>query len=215
MTTNKIRRKTNVPKVVHIIYTVAVLVAILCAIPVTIIRTAVAQEQNEGIRGIFKKQAIATAGALSNMRNSENSIKFLSNELLGSAIVEARKYLDVDKQTTIVFTSVPTSFIDGKTDSDKVSCDKRLEETTESPIVYTDKSFYDSETLMDWISDFSQGRGKEGKNLYRRCSGSCSPQYKYNIQLGETAFLVTAEVICGKARNKSDDLYELVVKVVN
>ena len=187
---------------------VFVLVAVLCVALFAVARSAKADGG-----GTFEKQAIATAGALSNMRNTENSIRFLSNELLGAAIAEAGKHPHKDKHSTIIFTSVPTTFIDGKTDSKNVSCDDRQKETTASPIVYSDKTFSGSDELMDWISDFSQGRETEGRNLYRRCSGSCSPQYKYYIHPKESGFNVTAEVICGKARNKSDDLYQLTVTV--
>ena len=156
-----------------------------------------------------KRQATATAGAWSNMRNNEDSIKFLSNKLLAEAIENATQ-----EHMIIVFTSIPTGFIDGKTDGNGVSCDQRQQETIISPIVYADRTFADSEKLMDWISNFSQGKGKDGRDLYNRCSGSCSPQYKYYIQQSKDGgFTVTAEVICGKARDKNEDLYELTVEL--
>ena len=62
------------------------------------------------------------------------------------------------------------------------------------------------------FNEFSQGKGKEGKELYRKCPGSCSPQYDNNLEIdrGSNAMKVTASVVCGHARDKDDNTFMLV-----
>jgi hypothetical protein len=148
----------------------------------------------------------ASAGITSNLWNSENSIKFKSKQLLAKALARAGD----SNNAVVVFTSVPTTFLEGKTDSAGIACETRLAETTKTPIIFSNRIFANDSALLDWISDFSQGDGKEGNDLYKRCSGDCSPQYEYHIsKTEEGSYNLTARVICGKARNKSDDLYYL------
>ncbi len=150
------------------------------------------------------QRVTASAGVISNMRNSENSIKFKSNQLLTDAFTKTNEL--------IIFTSVPTTFLEGEKDDNNVSCDTRFTETQSSPLVYIKNDFKNKDDLINWISNFSQGDGKEGNDLYKKCSGDCSPQYSYKITRNTAGnFSLTASVICGKARNKSDDLYELTI----
>ncbi|MDR2337409.1 MAG: hypothetical protein LBE20_02025 [Deltaproteobacteria bacterium] len=155
-------------------------------------------------------QVTATASITSNLWNSENSIKFKSNQLLTEALAKVGQ-----EKATIIFTSIPTTFLEGKTDAAGVSCATRFTETSKTPLSYTNKTFYNNSALLDWISDFSQGNGQEGKDLYKRCSGDCSPQYEYHIlQTEANGYSLTAQVVCGKARNKSDDLYYLTTYIL-
>ena len=82
--------------------------------------------------------------------------------------------------------------------------------TTKNPIEYRKTNFASIEAINTWFSDFSQGKGKDGENLYQRCDGLCSPQYTTIIEEKERgSYDVHAQVVCGPARDKNDNNYNL------
>ena len=159
----------------------------------------------------------ANAGFFDNMRNREGSVRFESYALFIDA---SKKYQTIEKPKNLcpghcalpdkphfLFSSVPNRHKNSYSDREK--CEKYLEETTRDPLKYTKKLPRGIDPTSDWISEFSQGDGKEGKDLYRKCDGKCSPQYHYNIHLENDLLITNAEVICGHARDKDDNLYQL------
>lgn len=110
----------------------------------------------------------------------------------------------------IIFTSVPSSFRSGY--SDEKECNRLAEQTKKSPLTFGTKSFGSMNELSEWISQFSQGKGAEGEQLYKQCPGSCSPQFHYEIRTGGGVD-VTPAVICGAARDKDENLYSIAVSV--
>jgi len=110
-------------------------------------------------------------------------------------------------QPMIVFQSIPNNFLTNYGQRDK--CEKLQEETEKSPLTYDDKEFDTMQALESWFSDFSQGKGEDGKNLYERCSGECSPRYKNTISKNDNKYFLDATVICGQARDKKDNKYEI------
>jgi hypothetical protein len=61
------------------------------------------------------------------------------------------------------------------------------------------------------MSDFSQGKGKEGLAMYSQCDRSCSPRYEYIIRRGQngSGYELTALVTCGLPRDTWDGMYSV------
>lgn len=163
----------------------------------------------------------ATAGIFSNLFNLRNSLKFESVGMLRRALDQAESeklqppaglcpsHCRVpDKPEYMLFSSVPGQFLGEYRHYRK--CQKLLDATEAAPLIYTVSIPDGVEALTEWIGEFSRGEGSAGADLYRRCDGACSPQYHYLIsQSGGEHFEVQAEVICGHARDKDDNLYKI------
>jgi len=149
------------------------------------------------------ERVVATASTWSNLRNSEGSLKYETGRLLAAG-------LPANSEGSVVLSSIPSKFLESYTD--QKYCKEKYEETRSAPITYKERKFSNLDELQDWIGKFSQGDGKDGKDLYNKCDRSCSPQYKYRIQrLQDASYKVDAEAVCGPARDKDDNNYELVM----
>lgn len=96
--------------------------------------------------------------------------------------------------------------------SDKFRCNTLSEQTEKNPYEYQLEEVNRLSDLNDWISNLSRGKSSDGKDLYRKCTGSCSPNYKYFISkhdLDDEYYFVNAKVTCGHARDKKDNQYRL------
>jgi hypothetical protein len=150
----------------------------------------------------------ASAGAWANLTNRAGSIRATSNHMLSSAIETARSDQSVQR---IVFKSIPE--LSKKTTDDDQMC-ARLEQTTrQKPLKFDDKRFATVDDLTDWIMDFTQGEGADGKSLYNQCPGKCSPQYTWWIYPEKTELLVKARVICGLPRDRDSNKYQLSIEL--
>ena len=144
----------------------------------------------------------ATASTWANLRNSDGSLKRETDKLL------SKGFNLLSDETIISISSKPAKYLSKHSDNEY--CEKKLIETEKTPIIFSDKKFSSFEELNNWIADFSQGKGEEGKELYSICDKSCSPQYIYNIEKVENNLLkVDAIVICGLVRDKNDNMYNL------
>lgn len=164
--------------------------------------------------------ALGSASLWSNVRSAGNSLKVQSRTLLEQAAA-SRKVMAPPSSgcpagckpagpPLIVFRSVPNMFREDY--SDAGMCKKLEALTRVAPFRYIGKTFASLDDLNSWFSDFSQGDAPEGKDLYRRCSGDCSPQYTNLIDItGSSTFNLDAEVVCGPARDKSDNQYRLSI----
>ena len=164
--------------------------------------------------------ALASASLWSNARSAGNSLKVRSRALLEQAAA-SRKVMAPPPggcpagckpagPPLVVFRSVPNRF---RTDySDAGMCRKLEEQTQAAPFRYGARTFASLDDLNSWFGDFSQGDGPDGEDLYRRCSGDCSPQYTNVIDVTAHSTLnLVANVVCGPARDKSDDQYRLSI----
>ncbi|MGB7293388.1 MAG: hypothetical protein WBD99_14530 [Thermodesulfobacteriota bacterium] len=169
------------------------------------------------IRDVKVESSLASASMLANVQNKKGSIRFETNEMLNKAetnLTNADKPIDLcpsdcqlPDKPMIVFKCVPNNFL---TDYDQhEKCESLQDETEKNPFTYSDKEFDTMQGLENWFSNFSQGKGGDGKNLYERCSGQCSPQYKNIITNTENKFVLNAEVVCGHARDKKDNSYKI------
>lgn len=151
--------------------------------------------------------AIGSAGTWGNLRNNKGSLRFETKNLLD-------KNLElVDSSISLIMSSTPREYLTSY--SNQEYCAELENKTTKKPLEYS-RSFNSPDELNVWISDFSQGKGEEGSDLYKKCDRDCSPQYNYIISEDENKTLkVTAEVICGHARNKSNNEYQLSLKCIS
>ncbi len=150
--------------------------------------------------------AAASAGFLANAGNRTDSIRATSNRMLAGAIEKAKS--DESPQR-IIFKSIPD--LSKKTTSDDAMCEQQEMATTKKPLEFNDKRFATLDALTDWIMDFTQGKGADGKSLYKQCPGKCSPQYTWWIDQRGSELLVDARVICGRPRDRSGNKYQLSI----
>lgn len=150
--------------------------------------------------------AAASAGFLANAGNREDSIRATSSRMLTSAIEKAQS--DTSAQR-IIFKSIPE--LSKKTTSDDEMCERQEAATSAKPLEFGDKRFATVDELNDWIMGFTQGKGTEGKALYKQCPGKCSPQYTWWIEPQKSELLVNARVICGRPRDRDGNKYQLSI----
>ena len=149
---------------------------------------------------------IASAGFLSNLSNRADSIRATSKRMLDEAIGKVRS--DASAQR-IVLKSIPE--LSKTTDPDDQMCERLETETKKAPLEFNGEHFASADELTDWIMDFTQGKGADGKSLYKQCPGKCSPQYTWWIDPGESGLMVNARVVCGLPRDRDGDKYHLSI----
>jgi len=156
----------------------------------------------------------ASAGVFANLRKSKGSAKFETARLVTGALNELKKRA-VDPVFTnsteqlIILKSSPNKLLSDGPDREFCALAEKL--TLAAPIRYPDRRFSSANDLYSWISDIQQGSGKDGKDLYKRCLKSCSPKVTYIVsQDGKAGALrATAEVVCGAARDKGENMYKI------
>jgi len=160
--------------------------------------------------------ALASAGFFANLRNADNSINYLMDELISKSEAQARLVSDEQRScarscnspvVAIVFTSTPNKTLDSYDEAS--SCEKYAELTKTSPIVYANRTFDSQSDAESWYEDLTQGDGTDGEDLYGRCPGKCSPAYSSIIYQRGRKFFVTTSIECGHARDKDDNQYRL------
>ena len=171
---------------------------------------------------IFKEipgaQAKANANAWANWRGNAGSISAESKRLLSDADKQLEKLTQPSdlcpaeckpsNAPRIIFKSVPSSFLTEY--GDRAKCAALLQQTGQQPLLYPGRKFPDMEALNGWFGEFSQGKGSDGKDLYAKCDGDCSPQYSCTIKKGADGKLsLDAHVLCGHARDKDQNSYDL------
>ena len=169
------------------------------------------------VRDVKVDSSVASASMLANAQNKKGSIRFETKEMLNKAetnLANAEKPTDLcpsdcqlPDQPLIVFQSIPNNFLTNYDQHEK--CETLQDETEKNPFTYSEKEFDTMQALENWFSKFSQGKGGDGKNLYERCGGQCSPQYKNIIASQDNKLILTAEVVCGQARDKKDNNYKI------
>ena len=163
------------------------------------------------------RRALASASSWENLRNSAVSLRFMTRSMIAEAknsLSLAEKPQDlcsppcqIMENPWIVFRATPHRFLTG--DADAEVCKHMLQQTRDRPFNYKERGFDDLDSFSAWYNDFSTGKGKDGADLYRRCPGTCSPQYTTTLLHRAGKLVANAEVICGPARDKSDNLYDL------
>lgn len=113
----------------------------------------------------------------------------------------------------IEFIAVPHQ-VENDEDSRK-ECEGFLESSRRSPMRWEGLTAEQDESFSDLFLSFSRGSSDAGEELYERCPGSCSPNYRVFIPIkdGAPEGVVDVEVVCGLPRDTSDDQYEVSVRV--
>src|SRR5262249_37068618 len=115
----------------------------------------------------------------------------------------------LNEKPSIILSSTPQKFLSDYSDAAK--CNKYFEQTKSSPLLFDQLNFPTLDAFADWFTSFSQGSGKEGKVLYQKCDGACSPQSKTVIAKGGGTYNTKNFIVCGPARDKSDNNYTVSV----
>ena len=156
---------------------------------------------------------------MKNLAEHPESIRAVAEKLL-TAAVENTEFLAPSACTDgcsdnvkaeIVYEVQPTAFLP-KEKQNQVCLD--FEESTKSdPMQFGPKTFPSVEDLHTWINDFTRGKGDDGKKLYDTCSSNCSPRYTFFIEKNGEKLTVTSDVLCGLARDKDEEFYQVSTKI--
>lgn len=181
-----------------------------------------AADKNSACATVFKdvplKSTQATAGFFANFRRKPESVSVQSEEIFREAESSAKTVAPPKDlcpagcrlSPYMHFRSVPQKFLEQYDDAEH--CAALEKETSVTPITFSNSNIRSVEDMTAWIGELTQGKGKEGKELYRRCDKSCSPRYEYRIHRikpGEPVFAVQVDIVCGAARDKDNDMYNL------
>lgn len=182
-----------------------------------IVRAEGAKDCSSYVKETKIESGLASASMVANVRNKKGSVRFETKKMLSEAetnLANAEKPAGLcptdcklPDKPTIVFRSIPNNFLTDYNQREK--CEMLQDQTEKNPFTYRDREFDTMQGLENWFSNFSQGKGGDGKNLYERCSGECSPQYKNIITNTENKLVLNAEVVCGPARDKKDNNYKI------
>ena len=159
--------------------------------------------------------ATGSVGIIKNLTEDPSSIRAVAGRLLSNALGGDSKSADPvcdaaceqRAQAQIVYRVAPITFLAAEQQRDV--CRQFEAETSSHPLTFDQREFRSVAELNDWIMEFSQGRGPDGKLLYERCSSNCSPRYTFLIAEQNSGYAVKAEVLCGLARDKASDVYRV------
>lgn len=162
----------------------------------------------------------ASASVWSNFRRSSGSISYESNEIFEMAKSASETMTQppsfcpdgckVNEKAQLFFRSAPHKVKED--DEDRSYCQNLQKVTEKDPIRYQTLDLHTVDDLNDWIGDLSQGKGDNGEDLYKKCDRSCSPRFEYTVaRRGDSPdnYLVRASIVCGEARDKDDNMYDL------
>ena len=157
---------------------------------------------------------LGSAGLVHNMAHHPESLRAIAQRLLEDALngnhEQARDCAPncaPTERSEVVYRVTPADFL--APEDQRAVCLEFESETKDNPLRFESRAFETVDALNDWIMDFSQGRGKDGELLYKQCSSNCSPRYTFLIAEQRTGFEVKTEVLCGLARDRSNNRYRI------
>jgi hypothetical protein len=164
-----------------------------------------------------KEQATGSAGLLANVSKSRGSLRTELSRLLDNAnkhVAQAKPpgnacspACRAGTPAHISFKVTPNKFLESYGDFDK--CEKLQKQTSSQPFKFGPHRAETMDELAGWLSEVSQGDGPDGAVLYEKCGGKCSPRYSMDVSSHAGKFVATLEVICGHARDKKDNRYNI------
>ncbi len=166
-----------------------------------------------GIAEIPLDSELGSVGFMKNIAEHPESLRAIAKRLLATAVESDAFKLapacgdgcTAPPQARIVYKVEPTVFLP---ESDQQALCLNLEdETATNPLRFARREFPSLAKLNEWIMEFSQGRGEDGKALYAQCGGNCSPRYSFYIEQADGKLSISADVLCGLARDKKSDQY--------
>jgi hypothetical protein len=156
---------------------------------------------------------LGSVGFMKNIAEHPESLRVIAKRLLGKAVESDAFKLAPGcgdgcastPKPRVVYKVEPTVFLpEGE---QQALCLKLEDATAAKPMTFARREFPSLAKLNDWITEFSQGRGEDGKALYEQCGGNCSPRYSFYIEQGDNKLSISADVLCGLARDKKSDQY--------
>jgi len=158
---------------------------------------------------------IGSAGIMYNIAEHPESIRAIAGRLLNDALDRQKKAATAatkcgdcrDDTPRVVYRVGPIHLLPDR--EQQAVCRKLDEETRAQPFEFPPRHFQSISALNDWVMAFSQGRGEEGKALYKRCAANCSPNYQFTIEPNGTGLQVETRVHCGLARDRDSNDYEV------
>ena len=174
---------------------------------------------SESQREVALASATGSVGFIKNLAEDPSSLRVVAGHLLTKALADEPRpasagcapNCSADARAEVVYRVTPTAFLAAGQQRDV--CRRFESETTLHPLEFNQRSFRNVAELNDWIMEFSQGRGDDGKLLYQRCSSNCSPRYTFLIAEQNSGYAVRASVLCGLARDKSNENYRISTAV--
>ncbi len=160
-----------------------------------------------------------SVGIIKNLAEDPSSIRAVAGRLLSNALSADGKTSGSDcdeacvqrAKAQIVYRVAPTTYL--ADDQQREVCRKFETQTSSHPLTFNQREFSSVAELNEWITAFSQGHGEDGRLLYELCSSNCSPRYTFLIAEQNAGYAVKAEVLCGLARDRSNDVYRLSTAV--
>ena len=160
-----------------------------------------------------------SVGIIKNLAEHPSSIRAIAGRLLSDALIADGKQAGTDCDAAcaqrataeIVYRVAPTAYL--ADDQQREVCRKFESETSSHPLTFNQRQFRSVDELNEWIMAFSQGHGEDGRLLYELCSSNCSPRYTFLIAEQNAGYAVKAEVLCGLARDRSNDVYRVSTAV--
>jgi hypothetical protein len=168
------------------------------------------------------RHAVGDAGIWSNIWESEGSIAYEARKLLQWAEKEFQRssvprdlcpaHCRPAASPSIMFSSIPQKYRTNYEEEGK--CLQMLEDMTKSPLVYEPGRFEATENVFDWFNNFSRGKGDDGEDFYAKCGGTCSGRIHTRLDPIDDGWGMVTKVICGPARDKDQNKYDITVKIV-
>lgn len=160
---------------------------------------------------------VGSSGIMYNLADHPQSIKAVARRLLDEALARQKELAgdavncgadcDEDTQPRVVYEVGPLHLLPEQ--EQKAVCRKLDAQTRDRPFEFATRHFESTSALNEWVMSFSQGRGAEGEELYRRCAANCSPSYQFTIAPDDQGLQVETRVHCGFARDRSSNDYEV------
>ncbi|MGD9603759.1 MAG: hypothetical protein AB7V59_18270 [Gammaproteobacteria bacterium] len=150
-----------------------------------------------------------------NLAEHPKSIRAVATRLLASAL-DATVFKEPPRcaagcaparNPQIVYRVAPVSFLPES--QQQALCLTLERDTGKHPFAFPSQSFKTVEELNEWVMEFSQGRGEEGRRLYEQCGGNCSPRYTFLIAPAKGGLQLDTSVVCGLARDRASDEYSV------
>jgi hypothetical protein len=156
-----------------------------------------------------------SAGIMFNLAEHPKSIRAVAAKLLRAALdSSAAKTRPVcatgcspAQNPEIVYRVAPKAFLPKP--QQQAMCVALERDTQSKPLNFTPQEFKTVDDMNAWVMEFSQGRGPEGEKLYAQCGGNCSPRYTFYIAPAASGLRVQTHVICGLARDRSVEDYDV------
>ena len=163
-----------------------------------------------------KERVSATAASVANLRGAPGSLKAELSRLLSDAREDVAQATPRAGKTCsqsctpvgrprITLSVIPNKYL--KSYGDEEKCAQRLTQTSLHPLKFGPRRSKSEKELGEWISEVSQGNGKDGKLLYQKCGGKCSPRYFIDATQDGNELVASISVVCGPARDKDDNTY--------